>query len=434
MKSNKTVSMRNIIFIWVTWVAIILSFQTLVSLRLAPRFPDRALDWTSDATGPGYQKNHVYLLEEFMNQQVAWDSEYYLGIATGGYDNPQIPALTKFGYTIPANDTRISQLVGPGLRMSLSYAFLPFYPILIHIFALPLGVFGLNPIATATLAGVLVSVLGTLAAMIALADMTRESLGEDGALRAAVYLIIFPTSFFLAQVYTEGLFAGLAFGCLALLQRKKMTLAALLAVAATLTRAVGVTLVIPIAMTWFQTRDWTDLDLEWRQIYHQGLPWAALGRALIAFAPLIAFFIWKFSYLGFAFDYIEGNFFGRGFLNISASFYGWAEALRAVLTSRTQHSAYYITEFFGFFVGLIAIVRCFKINPEIAWFSLAVFLVSWGSGPAQGIHRYILGAPAVFVSLAVWGENPLFDRIWSMVSILILALLTLLFTFNQWVA
>ncbi len=27
-----------------------------------------------------------------MNNQVAWDSEYYLAIAVGGYDDPRLPA------------------------------------------------------------------------------------------------------------------------------------------------------------------------------------------------------------------------------------------------------------------------------------------------------------------------------------------------------
>jgi len=31
---------------------------------------------------------------------------------------------------------------------------------------------------------------------------------------------------------------------------------------------------------------------------------------------------------------------------------------------------------------------------------LAVFLISWGSGPVQGIYRYVLAAPAMFITLA----------------------------------
>ncbi len=93
-----------------------------------------------------------------------------------------------------------------------------------HLFSIPLSLLKLTPIATATLAGVIVSALGILAAMLALYDLTHEALGEDGGMRAVFYLLIFPTSFFFMQVYTEGLFVGLAFGCLALLKRKHLLL------------------------------------------------------------------------------------------------------------------------------------------------------------------------------------------------------------------
>ncbi len=73
----------------------------------------------------------------------------------------------------------------------------------------PLKLIGLNLTATATLAGVIVSALGALLAMLALYDLTSDSLGDEGAMRAAFYLLIFPTGFFLVQVYTEGLFVGL---------------------------------------------------------------------------------------------------------------------------------------------------------------------------------------------------------------------------------
>ena len=91
--------------------------------------------------------------------------------------------------------------------------------------------------------------LGALAAMLALADLARDELGEAGGLRAALYLILFPTGFFLAQVYTEGLFVGLAFSSLALVRRKQWLWAALLAVAATWTRTVGIALVASLVAT-----------------------------------------------------------------------------------------------------------------------------------------------------------------------------------------
>src|SRR5215216_1434272 len=238
---------RIIVLTWLAWAIIVIAFQAWMSARLIPQWPDRSLSWTTDFTGPDYQQGQKYLLEPFMNNQVAWDSEYYLAIGVGGYDDPA------------------TDLIGPpDNQLTLSYSFLPFYPLLIRLFAVPLSVFGLKSIATATLAGVIVSALGALGAMFALYDLTRDSLGEEGALRTAFYLIIFPTGFFLLQVYTEGVFIGLAFGCLALLKRKQWIPAALLAIAATMTRAVGVTLVIPMLVTWIRSGEWTDLDLEWR--------------------------------------------------------------------------------------------------------------------------------------------------------------------------
>jgi hypothetical protein len=429
-------STRTIVFIWLAWVLIVIGFQAWATARIDPKYPDRAQEWTTEFTEEGYQEGRPFLLEPFMNHQVAWDSEYYLAIAIGGYDDPRAPYLTPTGVSTSVVDHSVVQS-GSSFndRISLSYAFFPFYPLMVRLFSFPLQLLGLNAIATATLAGVIVSGLGALLGMLSLYDLTRDSLGEEGALRAAFYLIIFPTGFFLVQVYTEGLFVGLAFACLAMLKRKLWVYAALLGVAATLTRAVGVTLIIPMAITWLRIGEWVDIDLEWRQIFHEGIPLRPLGRGLLAFSPLIAFGIWKISYLGLAFDYIESNYFGRGFLSLGFAFYTWAEAFRTMLSgTNPQHSAYYFTEFLGLAIGVVACLATIRTHPEIGWFSLAVVLISWGSGPAQGIHRYILGAPAVFITLARWGKHPVFDRAWTILSIMLMAVLAMLFAFDMWVA
>ncbi len=296
---------RVIFALWLAWLLIVVGYQAYVAARLQPERPDDSVMWTAKETLKDSQKGKPTLLEPFMNAQVAWDSEFYLSIATKGYDDPAIRS------------------VGEGARkFTLSYAFMPFYPFVTRLVAFPLRVFGLNPIATATLAGVLVSALGALGGMLALYDLARrESAGkmraETGAtsivsgtsmledragldsegLRSAFYLVAFPTGFWLAQVYTEGLFVGLAFGCLALLRRTQFARAALLAVCATWTRAIGVALVVPMVMAWAREGDWMQLDLEWRQLWSSGVPWRPLVRGLIAFAPLLAFAAWQFSRL-----------------------------------------------------------------------------------------------------------------------------------------
>ncbi|HEX2557654.1 MAG TPA: hypothetical protein VHK86_04980 [Nitrososphaera sp.] len=425
---------RNIVMLWLAWALILLGFQALATARLQPQFPDRAQFWTEFATGRNYQQGHPFLLDPFMNNQVAWDSEYYLGIATGGYEEPNVSHLQPFGNAVFDYHTLLQQGSYIGEKLSLSYAFFPLYGWTTWLVAWPLKLLGLTPIATSTLAALIVSALGTLGAMLALYELTYDSLGEDGAMRAVFYLLIFPTGFFLLQVYTEGLFVGLAFGCLAMLKRRYWIPAALLGAAATLTRAVGVTLVIPMGITWILTNEWLGFDMEWHQMYFSGIPWKPIGKACLAFMPIIAFLLWKISYLGWAFDYVETNFFGRHLLDFSAAYSSWADAYKSLFLGIPERTAYFLTEFLGLAVGVVTCVACLKRYPEIAWFSIAVLVISFGSGPAQGIHRYILGAPAVFFMLAYWGKNPVFDRAWTIFSVLLMGLLAMLFAFNFWVA
>ena len=46
----------------------------------------------------------------------------------------------------------------------------------------------------------------------------------------------------------------------------------------------------------------------------------------------------------------------------------------------------------------------------------------------------MLAAPAIFITLARWGKNPVFDRAWTLASLLLMGLLAMLFAFNFWVA
>jgi hypothetical protein len=448
---NKII-VRNIVLLWLAWVLIVIGFPLLAEARFQPQWPDQLI-WfpeMGDPTDPkeviNYrQVGHPYMNEPFMNHQVSWDSENYIGISIGGYDDPCITVAYESvyplgGMIVPCMDTKDR---GNEQPIRLSYAFFPFYPMLMRLFSIPLSLLGLNPIATATLAGVIISALGLLGAMFALYDLTSEKLGEDGAMRAVFYLLIFPSSFFFVQVYTEGLFAGLAFGCLAMLKRKHLVIAALLAGAATLTRAVGIMLVIPMAVAWIRTNEWYDLDLEWDQLYFKRPPWRPIWHALLAFTPLIFYMIWKFSYYGAMFDYVQTTYFARAPLDIAKGFSSWILTLHAVIVGYFPgrpdilppggFAAHYSIELVCSAIGFVTILRGLKTDPEVAWFSLAAFLIAWVSGP-PGIHRYMLAAPALFITLARWGKNPVFDRVWTIISLLLMGFLAMLYAFNFWVA
>ena len=111
MKLTKPI--YTIVLTWLFWFIILYAFQLLVTTRMDVKRPDYAVPWTKTETLPSSNIGKIYLEEPFLNRQVAWDSEYYLGIAVGGYDDPAAGRETSpiTGHTIPRN-----------------YSFFPFYP------------------------------------------------------------------------------------------------------------------------------------------------------------------------------------------------------------------------------------------------------------------------------------------------------------------
>lgn len=404
-------SSRTLVLVWIAWAIVLLGFQGLVERRLVLYRPDRALEWTVHETARNSQNGKPYLLDPFMNEQVSWDSEFYLSIATVGYDDRDVAWVE----------------VGPGRLLSMNYAFYPFYPLVTRIVAAPLKLLNQTPIATSTLAGVIVSLLGTLGAMFALYDLTRDELEESGGIRAAFYMLIFPSAFFLAQVYTEGLFAGLAFGCLALLHRKRLVWAALLAALATWTRAVGIALIVPLAITWAQEVGLGGLSME-------AISWRKLARGLLVLSPLAAYLIWR-HFLGTQFGLIEDNWFGRSVFDMERFIYGWQVALDSIFQNENpQTQIYFLLELLSVVVAFVACLLTMRRYPGLTLFGLAALVIPFTSGAPQSLIRYILAVPSLFIVLGRLGKHPAFDRAWTLASVLLLGMQTMLFTFDMWVA
>lgn len=331
MKNRK--NLVALVLIWLGWFSIVYGFQALVTARLDLARPDISVFWTATETMADSNAGKIYLLEPFLNRQVAWDSEYYVGIAVGGYDDPAAGTVIN-----PTN----------GATLIKNYSFFPLFPYVMHVVALPLSILGMNPIATASLAGIIISLLGTLAGMIALWELTRHSLDDEAAFRSIFYLLIFPTGFFLAQVYTEGLFIGLAFWCLLLLKRKHFFWASMLAVLAAWTRAHGVLLAIPIGIAWF-----SQIDL--KKSLTKQLGWKRLFSVVFALLPLAAYLAWRFSAMGQGWAMLQVAIFGRGLLTISTSIDNWVSGYQYAV-QHPQGLAFFAIEMFAIFLATFAAI------------------------------------------------------------------------------
>jgi hypothetical protein len=400
-----------VVLLWLGWWLTLYGFQWLVTSRLDVGRPDYAVPWTPSETEKNSNKDKVYLSEPFLNQLVAWDSEYYLGIAVGGYDDPAAGrAQTADGQFHIAN-----------------YAFFPLYPIVMKVLMLPLGLIGMNAIATATLAGSIVALLGTLAGMLGLCDLTGDFFDEDGVLRTVFYMLIFPTAFFFAQIYTEGLFIGLAFWSLALMKRKKLVWAGILAICATWTRAQGAVLALPMLIAWLTM-------INWKKSFNEQFSWKWAALGLTVLMPMGAYLIWRYSSLGLGWAAIQPGYFGRGLLQIPESIGSWIYSLDYA-SKNLQSGIYYGFELFSILLAFVSGIVLLRKFPEVASFSLAVVILSVfsGDGAAQSQARYMIVAPAMYISLAMLGRNKVFDRVWMLVCILLMGMSVMLFSFDMWV-
>jgi Gpi18-like mannosyltransferase len=424
---------RTIFSIWLAWALIMVGYQFYVRARFEPKPPDYATFWTPGSTQADSQNGKPYLLEPFLNQHVSWDSEYYLSIAVGGYEDPVMRAIPPY-YSWENAQIVSTNKLRPNW-ISENHAFFPFYPYTMRVVMVPLRIFGLNDIATATLAGVLVSMLGTLGAMLALYDLARDDLGEAGGIRAAFYLLIWPAGMFLAEVYTEGLFLGLSFGALAFARRRNWIAAAILTACATWTRAAGGLLLLPMAWYWWRSGG---LDRLWRNRLWRDRAWIEIGKLLLIASPVFAYLIWNAT-LGHSFHIIETRWYSRGLLLIDQSWHGWKQAWEFMWNSQgrtysqvLQGRAYYLVEFGAIGFGLISCVLMLRLNPALSLYSLATIIFSATSGSAQGMHRYVMAAPVIFLVSARWGKHEAFDRAWTLAGVLLMGVFAIMFSYDFW--
>ncbi|GAB4426414.1 MAG: hypothetical protein Kow0031_06190 [Anaerolineae bacterium] len=326
-----------------------------------------------------------------------WDTGFYLNIAEEGY--------TYQGARLP------------------SVAFFPLLPLLIRAVTALVG----DPL----IAGLLITNAALLGAAVLFYRLVDDEWGSATANRAVWYLLIFPTSFFGSAIYTESLFLLGAIGSLYLARKGHWGGAALLGIGVAMTRLVGLIVAPMLLAEWWMQRS--------RQPAEERPSWAALLAPALVPAGTGAYMLYLQQTFGDPFAFANAAAaWGRTprppWLTITELLQPPAEGWLVALQAGTIHLDNWIDLLVvGLFLAL-ALVLLYQQRWSEGLFVLLGALIPFSSGLLMSQRRYMWVLFPAFILLARWGERTWVDRLITAVSLLALALFTILFANWYWVA
>jgi hypothetical protein len=209
-------------------VGIPFAVSRVLLLIVAWLFADqyRGLTWVAKYS----QRGWAYTPIRWIDVWARWDSDWYLNIVKNGY-----------------------QATGYATGEYTSLAFFPVYPQAVRL------LYRLLPTAwqgdpAAVVLGILVANLCALGALAVLYRHVRARFEDRPmARRSIIYLLAFPTAFFLGCFYTESAFLLLAVAAYHMAWRRRWAYAATLGALLSATRPVGVLILLPFV--WLQLED-----------------------------------------------------------------------------------------------------------------------------------------------------------------------------------
>ena len=154
------------------------------------------------------------------------------------------------------------------MQRTLSF-FSHLYPALIRLFTVDFNY--------ANLSALIISNVSSLIAFFYLYKLAKLEFNDKVAIKAVLFLSVFPTAYFLSAPYTEGLFFALLIASIYYARLGKWQFAGLISFLAALTRIAGLLLLPVLLVEYFHQKGWkprkTDLNILW--------PFLALAGFLI---------------------------------------------------------------------------------------------------------------------------------------------------------
>ena len=309
----------------------------------------------------------------------------------------------------------------------LSVNFWPLFPLLTGFISPLVG-------GGVALAGLVVSAIAYVAAMVGLYRLVARDVDPVTARRTIVVLSIFPSAFFLFAPFTEALFLALAVWTMVAARERRWVLAGAVGLLAALTRIQGVFLIFPVGWEVAVAAGLTAWR-PWRSLALPAIDWGVVGRGLIAVGgPALGFW----SFIGYTAAAVGQTPLDTQDAWGGKEFFPPWEVVDAAWTWAIERSdplqAFNLVLLIGF--GVLLVVAARRLPISYTLYALPQFLLlatRIQPTPLTSTNRYLLVIFPVFVVLALipWARVRL---AWGITSILFLALLLTEFQRGTFVA
>lgn len=317
--------------------------------------------------------------EDFFKSFSNWDGGHFLEIAKNGY------------------------------KEKFQYAFFPLYPLTINL---------LNKVINNYLiSAVLISSLSTFLGIHLLYELIVIYFEKKLAEKVILALLFFPTSFYFLTAYSEGLFFLLVITTFYFLSKRRLILATIFAALASATRLVG--LVVALG-----------LIIEVITIYK-------INRKswYILLAPLgFLFYSWYlYNNIGDPFYFLTAELHWQRNLTVPAvSFWDTIKNLSEVgfVSSRFTNLLDLVFAVFGFGMS----IRTFRFLPaSYSVYSLVSILLPLFTPTLSSIPRFLLPIFPIFILIALI-KNKFINLFYQMISLMFLAIFSVMFVNGYWVS
>lgn len=316
-----------------------------------------------------------------------WDGVWYLRIAEQGYT-------------------------------SKSAAFFPLYPMLIK----GLRALGLDPVV----AGLLISAISFFLVLVVLYALLAQDFTREVTLTSLWYLALFPTAYYFSALYTESLFLLLVVLSLYLARQGLWMWCGLCVALASLTRSLGVLLLIPVGY---------ELWLSIKTTFQQSFVSQITLQQLLSFLPvptvICVYMYYLWSHLGNALAFITA----QGYWKREVAF-PWTSLLRTLEVLHRGNNFWNLV--FSLMALALLLLGVRMLRPAFSLYSFWGLLIPLSTpalhSPLLSLPRFVLVLFPCYLVLALLTKWEVIRTVILVISTTGLIYFTILYSTGHWVA